>query len=207
MFHKIMLHSVPPSNFRDNSSTLVISSPFKLAPFFLRIWYKIVLCERICKMINVWIYLVELWLRNVVTFLWISVSTEKATYQCYQLNLMNICKIFEKNCPISTFCNFSYEILHFSKTQSWQHWYATNCWKTQFYKNFFDFPAQWTNQCLPVGNKSIKNNSHLKIPQRFTKIEFDWQTKSCMSMTNGEIKIFPSFFSPFAKVVEFWSWP
>ena len=136
MFHKIMLHSVPPSNFRDNSSTLVISSPFKLAPFFLRIWYKIVLCERICKMINVWIYLVELWLRNVVTFLWISVSTEKATYQCYLLNLMNFCKIFEKNCPISTFCNFSYEILHFSKTQSWQHWYATNCWKTQFYKNF-----------------------------------------------------------------------
>ena len=67
MFHKIMLHSVPPSNFRDNSSTLVISSPFKLAPFFLRIWYKIVLCERICKMINVWIYLVELWLRNGLT--------------------------------------------------------------------------------------------------------------------------------------------
>ena len=94
MFHKIMLHSVP-TNFRDNSSILVIFSRFALAPFFLRIWYKIALCEWICKMINVWIYLVELWLRNVVTFLWISVSTEKAASQCYQLNL-SVIKLLRK---------------------------------------------------------------------------------------------------------------
>ena len=158
-------------------------------------------------MINVRIYLVELWLRNCITFLWISVSTEKATYQCYLLNLMNFCKIFEKNCPISTFCNFSYEILHFSKTQSWQHWYATNCWKIQFYKNFLTSQHNEPINAYRWVTNPSKNNSHLRIPQKFTKIEFDWQTKSCMSMTNGEIKIFPSFFSPLDKVVEFWSWP